>query len=519
MPGTAAFNYVTADKAPLYRAVMKGFAEAKTHFVIHLRPEEVAERCGRGGDEVRTALAQLVEWGNLLAQPDTARVGSVEEFYRARYLYHLSPAGEAAEAALTRFDELLGRRGALQAVALRDVRDALEALLGLAAEAAPDEGRVRAALLNVTRRFGDLADNAQRFMTEMGRTLDLRTIDRAAFIAYKELVKGYIERFVRDLVVLSADIAGRLEALEGAGIGALLAIAAAGEAEDIAPDPQPGPAPDAPAEAPPRDRYRQALAEWHAHWEGLRAWFLGSDDHPSQAAVLRARARAAINQLLEAVVRLNERRLGRSDRAADFRTLARWFMECDSDADAHRLWRTAFGLAPCRHLAIDDDGRERRDRDPVPPSASWWEAPPLPLHPRLRDTGRYSRRGPAAQVQSRSGGRARLAQRLAAESEQAREARRRLATGAETTLSALGTLDEAAFRFLLQLLGEALSAARPPRQPGAPPPPIRTVTGDGAVEIEMAPLGAESRAEIVTPIGTFAGRDYRVRFTDREEAP
>ena len=113
---TTAFNYVTAEKAPLYRAVMRAFAEAKAHFVIHLRPEDVVVRCGACGgvEAVRAALEQLVQWGNLLAQPDTARVASVEEFYRARFLYHLSPEGEAAEAALARFDELLGRRGALQ---------------------------------------------------------------------------------------------------------------------------------------------------------------------------------------------------------------------------------------------------------------------------------------------------------------------------------------------------------------------------------------------------------------------
>ncbi|GAB6042340.1 TIGR02677 family protein [Endothiovibrio diazotrophicus] len=513
---TTAFNYVTAEKAPLYRAVMGAFAAAKAHFVIHLRPEEVVERIGEQWllEEVRAALESLVQWGNLFAQPDTGRVASVEEFYRARFLYHLTPEGEAAEAALVRFDELLGRRGALQAVALRDVRDSLEALLQLAGEESPDEGRVRAALLNLQRRFSDLAENAQRFMAEMGRTLDLRTIDRDAFIAYKEQVKEYIDRFIRDLVVLSADIAQRLTALEAAGVERLLAVVAAGEAEDFAPDP---------AEMAGRtldalrgERREQLLAEWRAHWAGLAAWFLGTPDHPSQASVLRTRARAAINQLLDAVVRLNERRLGRGDRSADFRTLARWFLECEEEGDAHRLWRAAFGLSSCRHLRVDDDEVGRRERDPVPPATSWWQAPPLEVHPRLRTTGRYTRRGASNQVRSRGDGRAKLAERLARESEQAREARRRLATGESTTLSAIGELDQGAFRLLLQLLGEALSAARPPRAPGETPPPIRTVTGDGAVEIEMEALAEGSFAEIVTPGGVFAGRDYRVRFVDRE---
>jgi hypothetical protein len=38
------FAYINAEKSPLYRAVMAVFVEAKRHFLVHLRPEDVAER-------------------------------------------------------------------------------------------------------------------------------------------------------------------------------------------------------------------------------------------------------------------------------------------------------------------------------------------------------------------------------------------------------------------------------------------------------------------------------------------
>ena len=50
-----------------------------------------------------------------------ARVTAVEDFYRKRFIYQLTREGEAAEAALSAFDEALGRRGALRAVALHDI--------------------------------------------------------------------------------------------------------------------------------------------------------------------------------------------------------------------------------------------------------------------------------------------------------------------------------------------------------------------------------------------------------------
>ena len=41
------------------------------------------------------------------ADPDTSRVTSVEDFHRARFLYQLTHAGEAAERSLAVFDERL----------------------------------------------------------------------------------------------------------------------------------------------------------------------------------------------------------------------------------------------------------------------------------------------------------------------------------------------------------------------------------------------------------------------------
>ena len=76
-------------------------------------------------------------------------------------------------------------------------------------------------------------------------------------------------------------------------------------------------------------RARRAIWQaWRERWKGLRGWFLSTGHEPPQAELLRARARAAIPQLLGAIAALNERRSGRSDRSADFRVLASWFAAC-----------------------------------------------------------------------------------------------------------------------------------------------------------------------------------------------
>ena len=515
MPDTS-FNYLTADKTDLYRALMQAFSEAKEHFLVHLRPEDVLERAARDGrrldlDAVQAALGQLVEWGNLQAEPDTSRVTTVEDFYRARYLYQITRPGEAAQAALATYERMLGHQGALQSVALADIASQLRALRALldadGSEAGLDSAKAHLLLRDITRVFADLADNARDFMAALARGLDLRRAERAAFIDYKDRLLDYLRRFIGDLVTRSAEITGLILDIQGhAAFRPLLEQIAARDAADLAP------AANAdgvePARLDPALAKAKMLDEWHARWSGLEGWFFGSAGKSSQAELLRSRARRAISDLVDAVVQLNERRLGRSDRSADYRTLAAWFMDAETDAEAHRLWRAAFGLTSARHLGIDQDSLLCRAAEPVPPSRPWAEAPPLRISPRLRETGSHGKRGVPPKVRDRSQEKQLLRAQLHRESLQARDARRRLATGEETRLSRIGSLAPASFNLFLRLLGEALAATRDPQSA------VAIVTGDGTIGIMLEPLGPETHALITTPAGDFGGRDYLVRITD-----
>jgi uncharacterized protein (TIGR02677 family) len=304
-----------------------------------------------------------------------------------------------------------------------------------------------------------------------------------------------LERFMGDLVRRSDAIARRILAVTPR-IDDLLYQVAEREARDAAPGDE-------------QDRTDARIQYWNAwreRWKGLRGWFLATGHEPPQADLLRARARSAIPQLLGAIAALNERRSGRSDRSADFRVLAGWFADCADNAATHRLARAAFALNPARHLlsdaAADDD---------LPASTSWADAPPLTIHPRLREWGEATPRGPPAKVRDRSESRALLRLQLAEESRQVENARARLATGQSMRLSDLGELDEHAFGLFLGLLGETLT-----EQVGPDAPAERT-TGDGLLDIRLLPLAPDSRARIVTPTGIFAGRDHLITITPRRD--
>ncbi len=522
------FAHLSAPNASFYRDVLMTFARARDRFIVHMRPEDVSADLGRPGDgeQVVAALEKLVEWGNLRSDPDTARVTSVEDFHRARYLYQLTTAGQAAEEAIAVYEEAIGRRGVLQSVALEDIAAHLRALAELvtADEARLDPAKVHLLLLALAERFTGLADNAQAFMASLRRVIDFADGDVAAFVAYKQRLIDYINRFIADLANRGAEIATLLGQIEAAGVDRLLTIAARREAADAVPGlptdsvaisatADTSAASDTVATADTAAAYdtaiRTAVDAWRNRWRGLRDWFLSVDSrHPSQARLLRGAAITAITQLIDTVAALNERRSGRSDRSADFRALARWFAQAPDDVGAHRLWRAAFGLTPARHLTVTQETVAAWQEHEPTPSTPWRQAPPVRISPQLRKTGSYERRGQPNRVADRAEQRRFLAEQAAREAEQVAAARERLATTRPVLLSELGVLDRQAFRLFLGVLSDALSA----RLPGDSE--VNTTTSDGTMEIRLSlvPDGAVVRIE--TADGVLYGPQHFVEIID-----
>ncbi len=518
------FAHLSAPNAPFYRDVLMTFARARDRFIVHMRPEDVSADLGWPGETepVVAALEKLVEWGNLRADPDTGRVTTVEDFHRARYLYQLTAAGQAAEEAIAVYEEAIGRRGALQSVALEDIAAQLRALAEMVtADAAHiDPAKVHLLLLALAERFTGLADNAQAFMASLRRVIDFSDGDVAAFVAYKQRLIDYINRFIADLANRGAEIATLLGQIEAAGVDRLLVIAARREAADIVPglpadtDSGTGDTGELPADSADTPVAYDAaitvsLDAWRNRWRGLRDWFLSADSrHPSQARLLRGAAITAITQLIDTVATLNERRSGRSDRSADFQMLARWFAEAPDDAAAHRLWRAAFGLTPARHLTVTPETVAAWQEHEPAPSTPWRQAPPVRISPQLRKTGSYERRGQPNRVADRAEQRRFLAERAAREAEQVAAARERLATQRPVLLSELGVLDRHAFGLFLGVLSDALAA----RLPGDTE--VRTTTSDGTMEIRLAPVPDGGVVRIETDGGVLHGPEHLVEIID-----
>ncbi|HET6624813.1 MAG TPA: TIGR02677 family protein [Nocardioidaceae bacterium] len=506
------FVYLSAPNAPLYRRVMRAMMAEKERFAVHVRPDQIMLAIGGDGggsvtiEAVADALDRLADqaWGNVLAFPDSSRVTALEDFYRRRMLYQISREGEAAERALAQYDVALGSRGALQSVALEDIVVLLSGLSDAVARHAVDgtldEAQVHQALRSLRERFVELAENAVAFMGSIQRTIDLHDADVDAFLAYKEQLIEYLERFISDLLTRGAAIAEVLDRLSSENVWLLASTAASRESRDAAPGDS--------------DRVlKEARELWLGQWSGLQDWFVSTPNRESEAKLLRSRARSAIPALLAVVRALHEKTGGRTDRTHDFLTLARWFADLPTDGARHRLWRSAFGLTSARHLSVNAETEDEWAAAELGNTTAWAAAPPVRISPQLRKSGSYERRGRAAQVADRSAAKAVLAERARHEAQQTAAARQRILTHGPQPLSSFGVLEPETFRLFLGLLGDALGAMGPAASTS------QVHTSDGELSVTLTRQPGSGIAVIRTTDGTLHGPDHLVDIASAIQVP
>lgn len=498
-----ALRYVTVPNASTYRAIIEVCAERLQRYMIELRPPDLLRGLEQAGfvhevrdlDDLETNyLVPLVRWGNLASTSDPAGVDRLEDFYRRRLVYHLTDVGEAAHRAVTSVEATVGRSGSLQTTMLGKIRDALHALAAAGSDADP-ELLVRT-LHDLNSAFETLTHEANRFMTDLGALVgdDRGDTSDTRFRTFKQAVLTYISRFVEELRRIRDDVVAGLQAVDNAGIDAIVARAA--DSADL---------PDFEGDGSARARW---AAEQRERWRGVHAWFVGRADDEATVDRLASFAVGAVLTLTRSLQRLNDRRGRPVDRTADLLTLARWFAACDTDSAAHELWHVAFGLHSARHLHLADS-----DAELTSTRTSWWDADPVVVPTRLRTHGAAPTRGRVPRAADYSQQRRWLAAKARRERAQVEAAIARFAGRPDLALSQLAVLELAEFDLLLTLLDTALTA------PATPAGTREARTIDGRLQVALQPPPDGATCTLETAAGRLVAPDYRVSVTDLAAPP
>lgn len=488
------FRYVVEKNAPIYRAIVDVFVDAKARYRIQLRVEELARELRTRGDtfgkdeiDLARHLDVLHDWGNLKRTQDTRDAATLAEFYRRRSLYQLTPEGEEARKGVLAVERVFAATGGrLSSIMLPAIAERLAALRAELAAAQPDAARLYTLLKELHGFSTELADNARRFMNDLEESLTNLALTDEAFLAYKRAILVYLQGFVSELNRYQPGIIAAVENVDALGADRMAALASTADE---------APAPDGSRRGP--------VLELKERWDALRAWFSGTPHRRAEAEHLRDAARDAIGRILRVLERLNEKRFLRVNRAADLLQLARWFAAAKTQDEAHALFNVAFGLHAARHfsLASADDEIDR--------GRSWWETVPVQVAPRLREAGRRSNPGRPGAIADYSSRKQTALHRLRAEEERTVQAAQRL-LGRPAHLSELGQLDRPEFDVFLALLDAAL---RSPLRPDL----SRRAIAMGQYVVTLVPPADDGEAVIETRGGRFTVPDFHLSVAERGE--
>lgn len=481
------FEYIHSEKAPLYRAIMSVFVESKKRFVVQLRLQDIIKGMNAIAElpehqEIESALALLCEWGNLQTRPDTSGVCTVEDFYNPRQIFQITRQGEAFENAMSFYDANSERDRPVQDGGMADIRFVAQELKQLSQQLERNAAQIHRHLVLLFALFEDLLAAAHTLIHKLDDRTDL----------HPSHVRGLVDccrRFLGELELEAIAIGEQIREIERCGLDRLI-LAVVRRHIDQRKDAAPG-------------TIAEACGEWRLRWERFRSWFISLPNHQSGSALLRERLRSSLPALLRMSAGVHVEGTERMDRVRDFRILARWFAQASSDAEAHVLWRAAFGLCSARHLTINDATLNEREALDIPANTSWMNAPPLRV---AAGDYRASHTEGLSRIIDRSAEKERLAAALQEDAQQLLNAQHSFGNGNRIRLSDLEHLAAGEFELILDLLGDAAAARVFDGDT------VEILSSDGCLRVRLEPTGDDRQARIYTGDGVFSGPDQWIRI-------
>lgn len=440
------FRYLDGEAWVEYRAVLAVFANTyfsdfgpdevhaellDTHLAEHLAPDAVQDR-----------LESLRRWGNLEASTDVGRPSSIDDYYRRRHRYLITPAGQQVfdlvERVLASADQVAdpqaGRLGDLH----RGLRQLADHASGDFNDLAADDATAAVrAVFDSHERF---VDEITRFFRQLAQWQSRYDLNPEEVQLLAGVIVGYVDERLNEIERMRGPIERCLETIVPR-LGKLLASIDTGLAGRV-------------SEAGLADEFdvRRVRGSEAEHWQHLRGWFTDTPRRPARLTQLTEQALAAVRTLTANLSRLSRLGALTTSRRADFLRLAAFVDAAGHSSRAHDIFSAALGLGSCRHaglLAADAD-------DPVPTTTAWSDAPRAVVPISLRERGDRVQRGWPTPMRDRREAQQVMRERLE------RERVEQAAVAAEllSSVGAAGNVDGAelsasAFALLRDLIGTA----------------------------------------------------------------
>ena len=197
-------SYLTAQNSVLYRTIMRILYNEKEMLNSQMSAEEICSRLRTCSgfettetEQVKSALAQLTEWENVIPMQDPRKVSTIEEYKNKQYRYSISERAVIIERMTIELENMTSESNTLSSSLLVRINDCLIQINDIIAE--KNMMTVNEWWKNFQADFRRLnqsySDYLHTFYSVKGEKL-MKSMD---FIIYKDKFIQYLREFIRVL--------------------------------------------------------------------------------------------------------------------------------------------------------------------------------------------------------------------------------------------------------------------------------------------------------------------------------
>jgi uncharacterized protein (TIGR02677 family) len=355
IPETA---YLSADKAELYRTITRLLYNEKELFNAQLGTDEILDKVKQCSgfscltlDELKPALTQLTDWGNLVPMQDPRRVSTIEEYKNKQYRYSLTECSIKIERMTIELENLFSGGNVLSTSSLKNIDNYLYSTDRMAEN--DDLNEVNEWWESLQEEFKRLNQNYSDYLHTFYSVKGEKMIRSVEFILHKDKFVEYLRNFIRVLQRYSGLIEKTLLNVKDDVRNKLISKIVESELA----------LPRTDTEALDT---RNMSDKIKGQWNALYNWFVTTDSAPSVCSMAMEYTNEIIRKILSNAVMLMQLQNAGISRKQDYRAYMSMFAACDNIDDAHCLSAHVFGVMNAAHYKYNTD----RDTDSIFVNAS-----------------------------------------------------------------------------------------------------------------------------------------------------
>ena len=341
---------MTADKAEIYRCILRVCYREYEHMHFQLYKEEIMEQLKEkypekfshyNMEQLKSDLNSLVEWKNLTPFQDPARVYTIADYKNKQFRYAMSDAAVEIERMTIRIENLFLSPANLSTNYFLRIEKALENIPKLKNNNLKD---INEWWGNLQDNFKQLNQNYQDYHREFYTGRSEKLLKSVEFITHKDKFISYLQDFIRELQKHSDIISNIIIRIDDEEKQRLLTRVV--ESELAIPRPMSEKADDL------EERIRDDI---FGKWDSFERWFISKNGMPSESERVLDITNEVIQKIIQNAALIVQLQNWGISRKSDYRHYIRMFMDCDDINDAHKLAAHVFGIQNVRHFKAAGD--------------------------------------------------------------------------------------------------------------------------------------------------------------------